>query len=234
MNRSVRINQNEIVYELKRKQVKNINLRITREGGVMVSAGKRVPEKTIDAFVLSKAEWIVQTQKRLTAIQPRSAFDGERLMLLGETVAVRRLKGAKAGAVLQGGELILTLPRPEDEKKAKKLLEGYLSRLCEALFTKACDNCFLTFAAFGVARPQLKTRNMKSRWGSCNTKTGVITLNKRLILVPLSCIDYVVFHEFTHLIHPNHSADFYQLLSRLLPDYEKRRKQLRGFENIEL
>lgn len=200
----------------------------------MVSADKRVPERVIDEFVAAKADWIMKTKKRLAGVERRRYFDGEQLLLLGEPVPVRRLQGQKQAAVRRDGVLELILPHPEDERKVKKLLDTYLENLCEQLFAKACDDCYRTFARFGVEKPQLKIRSMKSRWGSCNTKTRAVTLNKRLILVPPACIEYVVFHEFTHLIHPNHSADFYQLLGRVMPDYENRCRYLRSFENIEM
>ncbi|SDM55708.1 M48 family metallopeptidase [Acetanaerobacterium elongatum] len=234
MKRVVRVNQTEIEYELQRKRVKNMNLRVTREGGVSVSAAKRVPERVIDEFVASKADWIAKTQNRLASVERRRYFDGETLLLLGKAVPVRRLQGQRQTVVLRDGVLELALPHPEDDKKVKKLVDTYLANLCEQLFASACNDCYSVFARLGAEKPQLKIRSMKSRWGSCNTKTKVVTLNKRLVLVPPACIDYVVFHEFTHLIHPNHSAGFYQLLGRVMPDYEDRRRQLRSFENIDM
>jgi predicted metal-dependent hydrolase len=64
---------------------------------------------------------------------------------------------------------------------------------------------------------------MTSRWGSCQPKRGLITLNKRLLEVPRNCIEYVVMHEFVHFIHPNHSKQFYEFLSVLMPDWKERK-----------
>ncbi len=234
MNRTVQTGETEIVYVLSRKKVKNINLRIARDGTIQVSAGRRVPEKAVDAFVASKADWILRARGRMLSAPSRPFFDGEGLLLLGETVPVKRLQGKAAGAALIDGALILTLTDVNDDKKADKLLDAWLGNLCTDVFEKSGEKAFLFFSRYPIQRPVLQTRRMKSRWGSCNVKTGVITLNKRLILVPQACIDYVMFHEYAHLIHPNHSAEFYRLLKLAMPDYERRRQLLRTYENVEM
>ena len=70
---------------------------------------------------------------------------------------------------------------------------------------------------------------MKSRWGSC-TVAGKITLNLKLVQVPKPTIDYVIVHELCHLVEHSHGADFYRLLSRIMPDWERRREELNAFE----
>jgi len=67
---------------------------------------------------------------------------------------------------------------------------------------------------------------MKTRWGSCNSQKGYINLNLELIKEPIRCIEYVVAHELAHLIHPNHSKEFYNYLSYLLPEWKELKKRL--------
>ena len=67
---------------------------------------------------------------------------------------------------------------------------------------------------------------MTSRWGSCQTVKGIITLNSKLIEKPLRCIEYVVLHEFAHFIHPNHSKEFYDFVASLMPDWKERKIEL--------
>jgi predicted metal-dependent hydrolase len=66
---------------------------------------------------------------------------------------------------------------------------------------------------------------MKKRWGSCN-KNGLIHLNPELIAAPKSCIDYVIHHELCHLKVYNHSPRFYNLLSKVNPDWQKQKDYL--------
>ncbi len=62
-------------------------------------------------------------------------------------------------------------------------------------------------------------------------KQGVIDIillfvNKRLIEAPKNCIEYVVYHEFCHFVHPNHSKLFYNLLQVMLPDWRESKQLL--------
>ena len=68
---------------------------------------------------------------------------------------------------------------------------------------------------------------MKTRWGVCNTKTHIITLNKELYKYDIDCLDYVCIHELSHLIHPNHSKNFWQVVNKYCCNYKEIRKKLR-------
>ena len=79
----------------------------------------------------------------------------------------------------------------------------------------------------GIKSPILKIRNMKSRWGVYNRSNNTITLNSKLIQFDVSKIDYVIIHELSHIIHFDHSKDFWDLVSKYCPDYKKIRKEMR-------
>jgi predicted metal-dependent hydrolase len=70
---------------------------------------------------------------------------------------------------------------------------------------------------------------MKSRWGSCNPRTGNITLNLQLIEKPKICIEYVALHELTHLIYPNHGRGFHSFMTLHMPDWRERKRVLEEY-----
>ena len=70
-------------------------------------------------------------------------------------------------------------------------------------------------------------RDMKTRWGSCNTKTGHLNFNLKLLDMPPECLDYVVCHELCHLWVAGHGPRFWALVERAYPDYRRVRKLLR-------
>lgn len=78
-----------------------------------------------------------------------------------------------------------------------------------------------------IPLPTLRIRKMTTRWGVCNIKTHVITLNYNLYKYDLKCLDYVVVHELSHLIHPNHSASFWAVVEKYCPNYKLIRKTLK-------
>ncbi len=78
-----------------------------------------------------------------------------------------------------------------------------------------------------IKSPILKIRNMKTRWGVYNKKNHTITLNSKLIEFDISKIDYVIVHELSHIIHFNHSKEFWSLVGKYVPNYKEIRKEMK-------
>ncbi len=78
-----------------------------------------------------------------------------------------------------------------------------------------------------ITSPILKIRNMKTRWGVYNRKNHTITLNSKLIEFDVSKIDYVIIHELCHIMHFNHSKEFWELVFKYCPNYKQIRKEMK-------
>lgn len=78
----------------------------------------------------------------------------------------------------------------------------------------------------GIKYGKIKITGAKGRFGSCNTM-GTICFSYRLMLYPEQAREYVVLHELCHIVHMNHSRDFYALIARYMPDYARRRAMLK-------
>ena len=78
-----------------------------------------------------------------------------------------------------------------------------------------------------IPYPKLKIRNMKTRWGVCNKRDNSITLNSKLIKYSLNEIDYVIIHELSHLVHFDHSKEFWKTVQKYMPNYKKSVKVLK-------
>lgn len=217
-----------IFYTLTRKRVKNLNLRIRRDGSVAVSAPAQVSLPRIDAFVLSKAPRILETQARLSAQAkaapgPRTYSPGERYPYLGGFLTLSLQPGQRDSALRQGNLLVVTQKHTEDAARRAKLVEKALNGLAQEALSLALAQAYPPFAALGVPMPELRIRRMRSRWGSCFYTRGIVTLNRRLLAAPLPCIQYVAAHELCHFLVPNHSRDFYDLLSSTFPEWRTQR-----------
>ena len=81
-------------------------------------------------------------------------------------------------------------------------------------------------AQTGLYCSEWRVKDMKTRWGSCNTTKKRIWLNLKLVQYPPECLEYVILHELIHLKVPNHSADFYAELDQYMPDWQMCRKIL--------
>ena len=108
----------------------------------------------------------------------------------------------------------------------KKSLDKYINKNIREVFSKRLDYWYSLFEE-KIPVPNLKIRKMTSRWGVCNIKNHNVTLNYQLSKYDLCCLDYVIVHELSHFIHPNHSGDFWYLVGKYYPNYKMVRKMLK-------
>ena len=106
-----------------------------------------------------------------------------------------------------------------------EFLEKWLKIQIKNIFKERLDLMYSRFEE-NIPYPKLKIRKMKTRWGVCNIKEKCITLNSELIKYNLNEIDYVIIHELSHLIHFNHSKDFWVTVSKYC-DYKTSRRILK-------
>lgn len=227
MQRKIEIGGSSFFYEYEVRKVKNLNLRIRRDGSVHVSCPRAVPVGSVDAFVHSHIRFIEQARKRLLQREKRGQEREDCLFYRGTaypltyTVGRRRLVLSPSGAVL-------FCPDPLDPAKRRLALEKCVKELFYPVLLAACREVEPLFAAQGVApAKEIRLRNMKSMWGNCRPKTGVLTFSTMLATVAPAEARYVVCHEYAHFLHPDHSAAFYRTLATVCPDYKERRLALR-------
>lgn len=79
---------------------------------------------------------------------------------------------------------------------------------------------------YNYSYKKISIKNMISRWGSCS-RNGNLSFNYRLVLLPPNLVDYVIVHELCHLGEFNHSRDFWNLVARTFPDYQKLKEELK-------
>lgn len=106
----------------------------------------------------------------------------------------------------------------------------YLNKWCrkqmKKLFQERLDYNYTLFEE-NIPYPNLRIREMKTRWGVCNRSNLTITLNSNLIKYDIEKLDYVIIHELSHLVHFNHSKEFWNLVNKYCPNYKRIRKELR-------
>jgi len=110
--------------------------------------------------------------------------------------------------------------------KDKKTLDKYLKEDIYNVFKSRLDYWYNIYEE-KIPVPNLKIRKMTSRWGVCNIKNHNVTLNYNLSKYDISCLDYVIVHELSHFIYPNHSSNFWLQVSKYYPNYKETRKKLK-------
>lgn len=210
-------------YQLSRS-ARRKSLAITvKEGQVFVRAPARLPQSQIDQFINQKVHWIAQKLKQsvLNAVIANQAFDqGSSILIGGNTYEIAYQADEHQAVHIKEDTCYVPIdtratPEVMRETCRQQLLDYYL---------KAAKADIPARLAFWIERTQLhpsgfKTRFYKSRWGSCNSK-GQLTFNSLLTMMPERVIDYVIVHELCHLVHMNHSADFWSLVERFMPEYQ--------------
>lgn len=232
--RTIVLDGTPMQYTLERKKVKNVNLHVRKDGSIYVSANAAVPAKQIDAFLISKESFILNAQLRFREQKnnlPKQYISGESFWIQGNPIHLEVKQAAKDHIYSDGQTLLLEVKDLQNFAKRERMVEGFLDAQCREIFGEIAGQIYPVFQKYGIAPPILRIRKMDTRWGSCIPGKGVITINKRLLGAPRVCIVYVVMHEFCHFIHPNHSRQFYDLLSALMPDWKERKKMLDSASN---
>lgn len=231
--RIVRYNDIPIAYNYEIKKVKNINLRIKKDKTINVSIPPKVDIKYVDNFVLKNAEFIFKALSKVekTYFNENQSFDcGGNIVFLGNKYKVDFVKSDKNILQFDIENRIATFLAVDDKQEIKQQIYDSWQRICcselaETLF----EECFLLFEKYNIEKPSLKFKKLKSRWGSMNVQKKEMTLNIFLLDAPYECIKYVVIHELAHLVEPNHSKQFYNVVRDIMPDYKKWEQMLKKF-----
>ena len=107
-------------------------------------------------------------------------------------------------------------------------IDKWYKKQAKKLFLERLDYNYSKFTK-KIPYPKLRIRKMTTRWGVCNIKTHVITLNLELMKRDIGYLDYVIIHEMSHLIHGDHSRSFWKLVEENMPDYKKYREEMKVF-----
>lgn len=231
MELSIKKNNLVLQYTLTRKNVKNINVRVNPDGSIHVSANNRTATREIEQFLLSKIDYLLKAQAKFKASeqldsQPKQYINGESFYILGKHLRLNVVESFEEKVSQDGLYITLTTKDSTNHARKKQLMNKFLNEQCKSLFCEISLETHKIFAKYDISEPEIKTRTMKTRWGSCLPQKNIITLNTKLLEVPRNCIEYVVLHEYCHFIHPNHSKAFYAFVSMLMPDWKERKKLL--------
>lgn len=220
----------EIRVEIQRKRIQNLYLRVKPpDGAVFVSAPRLAPDSEIESFVRSRLDWIRERREEMSGRPDPMGwvFDG-RIWVWGKPYLLQVEERIRKPSVRMAEERVIMSLRPgsAEEKKLACLREWYRQILK--------DKANLLFPIWerkmGLRAEGWRIREMKTRWGTCNVRTGNIWLNLHLAEKPEKCLEYVIVHELSHLQVPNHGKEFWELVERYLPDWKERRERLNHTE----
>lgn len=207
----------------KRRGSRSMRIKLSQDGSVTVGIPNWVPYKLALDYAKKQSEWIIKNRvikeqfshgQKIGKIHTINFIEYDKktpkVKILDQTICVY-----KPVNLTENDEQI----QKAIEKGAKKALKKQTHLLEEEIY-KIAEN-------LGYKFDSLNYKFMKSKWGSCNSNK-CITLNYRLLDLPKHLIEYVMVHELVHLNHLNHSSDFWNELSNILPDYKTRKLELKN------
>jgi len=215
-----------IDYDIEFAQRKTLSICVNPDSSVCLRAPIDATLEQIQQKVHKRASWILK-QKRFfesfgTSTTKRQYISGESHLYLGRQYMLR-VKESNVNAVHYQNNIIEIECR--HKKDAGILLQTWYRQRANVKFQEYAQPIIEQFSIYGVKPQSLSIKKMDKRWGYC-TIDGHITLNPRLICAPRCCIEYVITHELCHLIYRSHNKEFYALLTKEMPHWEKWKNKL--------
>lgn len=206
--------------------MKNIILRIKDDGEIVVSAPYGISERYIQEFVNSKKNWIAKKLEVLAEKKKKETFElitGEIIRIFGREYTIEVFDLRPDGCKIEGDKLKIYSMNNSYEAK-KKILEKFLFFKLTDLLTELNERIG---KEIGYLPEKIRVKNMKSRWGSCNSSKRHINYNLQLYSKAVEAIEYVVLHELSHIPHPHHQKPFWDFVRKFMPDYKLRQEMLK-------
>ena len=221
----------QVSVQIIRKKIKNVHLKVFRSLEVVLSVPSTVPNDWIDSFLNDHIEWI---DSQITKYKKSSGYNnlsnirsGSSTQLLGKDVRIYKEASLSNRVELDEKKVCIFLKDTSDEELAQRLFDEWWRNTASDIFQSETEQLYQKiFKKYGLNQPKILVRKMKTLWGSCTPSKDKITLNEYLLKADIRCIQYVILHELTHLIYPNHSKEFYDFLTIHMPDWKERKNQL--------
>lgn len=202
--------------------------------GVSVVVPEGIGQERIEAILRRKAPWILRKLAELREIQPlcvrREFISGEKFPYLGRQYRLKviaREDVSDASLTFQNGRFLAVVPPSSSPAwRRERLRRAFRDWYVRHGLGKIEQRIQRFAPRLGVRPSRIVIKDQKSRWGSC-TKNGTININWRILMAPMRIVDYVVVHELSHLIHADHSPDFWSVVASVMPDYRERKEWLR-------
>lgn len=229
MGNQIQFGKHTIDFELKYAQRKTLGIKVNPDTSVLVSAPQDLSIDQVNEVVRKKAMWILNQKSYFLEMR---TIDNSIIIKSGYSIYYlgRRYKlvlelNNKEEVTYQGNYFLISVQKKE---RAEIVFKEWLKHRAMQKTIEFAKPLIKKFAAVYQVPDEISFQEMPTRWGSCTVKNKLI-FNPRLIHTPKRCIEYVIMHELCHLVYKHHNRDFFDLLTQMMPDWEKRKEKLDEF-----
>lgn len=216
----------EIQIEVIHKNIRRIHLHITQER-VWMSIPLRVTLAEAEWFARKHLTWITE-QSELVNMRRTATADiktGTILRLWGNPLHVQIEPTCGHPTVIHEGDTLRLFISTQDGQAAcQSAIDSWFRT---QLTLSLGDVCKRWETVVGRRAESYYIRRMNTRWGSCSLKTRRICVNAQLVHEPPEWLNYVIVHELTHFLVPNHSTGFWALMDGFYPNWRTVRHNMR-------
>lgn len=205
-------------YRIVRSKRKTVAIHL-RDGQVEVRTPQRIDTAWVQRFVESKSDWInTQLSQQLKNRSQRYRMvDGETITFLGRELELQLSQASRNKVYIEAGKLCIE-GRIETAEKALKLFHSWLTDQARTYMIPRAE-AYASRLGVENSLQQIRFRKTRSKWGHCSSK-GIIQFNELIMLAPASVVEYLIIHEVCHLVHMNHSKQYWKLVASHYPDYK--------------
>ena len=219
-------------YQLRLSNRKTAAIEI-KHGVVTVAAPKHASKEQLHQWVAAKSNWILKKieQHRTQALTTpkRQYTEDEIWSFMGHDYSLKIIYNKRAKPFILDNDIFVCLNFAEkkystDQQQQKiklHLTNWYKDSARDYMVHKTQQLA----SKLGKRISNVQFRRTKTKWGHC-TSRGIIQYNWLIMMAPEPIIDYLIAHEVSHLVHPNHSPKFWQLVVQLNPDFKKHKQWL--------
>lgn len=207
-----------IEISVERKAIRSLRLIIKPNGMVVCRVPMHASDDAIAHFVQEHGNWLITAYRKAQSLQTkRQAIryeDGETHRLWGRpmTLRVEEERGRESVAFYPDEIVLYAHPDRTPEQRKVLLYKGYYQQFMP-VFREAFERWSNRLGEHGL---HVSIRLMKTEWGSCTKLKRRMTFNVDLVRFDPLCMEYVIVHEMSHLVHANHSQDFWNLCNSRL------------------
>ncbi len=229
MQHSIQYRTKTIDFDVVYRDRRTMEIQVKAPGKVTAIVPVGTAGEVIREIMLVKARWIVRKQDLFKDVEyqslPRRFVNGESFMYLGRNYPLQLHMVPKRSEPLMKlyqGKFEIETATGDQAALRRAMEKWYRAKALE----KFAERVRHYQRYFGKMPSQIKISDPKKRWASCSPQ-GALLFNWRCMMAPAAVVDCIVVHEMSHLIHPNHSPDFWGLVMSILPDYDKGKEWLR-------
>ena len=221
----------DISYSVKRSSKRTkITITVERDRMVVVRAPNNASDEAIARIVEAKRHWIYAKtghgQKYENRPHPpgKELVNGESALYFGRSYRIEIVNDETESIRFDQRFLV---PASCACHKMGAMREWYIARAKERILPRVVKQARELGVSFGRAR----IVDSRYRWGSCTVRDN-INLNWRLIKAPMFVVNYVIAHELAHLLEPNHTPRFWNIVKTQVPTMDRARGWLREHGQI--